>query len=120
MQLKTFLTSVAVTALVIPSVLANTSKVLAEDAEDIVFILENKTRVNMTEFYASPSGVKNWETNILNDDVLLSGKNTEININDERTTCNYDFQAKFADGDVEEKYNINICKLAGGSYEFYD
>ncbi|MBC5795230.1 hypothetical protein H5968_08720 [Sphaerospermopsis sp. LEGE 00249] len=117
MQLKTFLTSVAVTALVIPSVLANTSKVLAED---ITILLENKTRANMTEFYASPSGVKNWENDILGDDVLRSGKAIEINFNDERTTCIYDFQAKFADGDVVEKYDINICKLAGGSYEFYD
>ena len=117
MQLKTFLTSVAVTALVIPSVLANTSKVLAED---ITILLENKTRANMTEFYASPSGVKNWENDILGDDVLRSGKTIEINFNDERTTCIYDFQAKFADGDVVEKYDINICKLAGGSYEFYD
>ncbi|MEB3148287.1 MAG: hypothetical protein VKL60_04605 [Sphaerospermopsis sp.] len=117
MQLKTFLTSVAVTALVIPSVLANTSKVLAED---ITILLENKTRANMTEFYASPSGVKNWENDILGDDVLRSGKAIEINFNDERTTCIYDFQAKFADGDVVEKYDINICILAGGSYEFYD
>ena len=117
MQLKTFLTSVAVTALVIPSVLANTSKVLAED---ITILLENKTRANMTEFYASPSGVKNWENDILGDNVLRSGKTIEINFNDERTTCIYDFQAKFADGDVVEKYDINICKLAGGSYEFYD
>lgn len=117
MQVKTLLTSVAVTALVIPSVLANTSKVLAED---IVFILENKTRVNMTEFYASPSGVKSWENNLLGGDVLRSGKNTEININEESTVCNYDFQAKFADGDVVVKYNINICELAGGSYDFYD
>ncbi|MFM6037236.1 MAG: hypothetical protein ACKPEO_17550 [Sphaerospermopsis kisseleviana] len=117
MQLKTFLTSVAVTALVIPSVLANTSKVLAED---ITILLANKTRANMTEFYASPSGVKNWENDILGDDVLRSGKVIEINFNDKRRTCIYDFLAKFADGDVVEKYGINICKLAGGSYEFYD
>lgn len=117
MQLKTFLTSVAVTALVIPSVLANTSKVLAED---IIFLLKNKTSVDMTEFYASPSGVKNWENDILGEDVLPSGKSLEININDARTTCNYDFQAKFDDGDVVEKYNINICELAGSSYEFYE
>lgn len=77
MQLKTFLTSVAVTALVIPSVLANTSKVLAED---ITILLENKTRANMTEFYASPSGVKNWENDILGDDVLRSGKVIEISM----------------------------------------
>ena len=117
MQLRPFLMGLTVAGLVIPSVLWNTSKVLAEE---IFFILENKTRVNMTEFYASPSGVKNWEEDILGGDVLRSGKNTEININDEGTTCNYDFKAKFADGDVTEKYNINICKLAGGSYDFYD
>ncbi|MEY3256376.1 MAG: hypothetical protein RLZZ29_1511 [Cyanobacteriota bacterium] len=117
MQLRTFLMGLTVVGLVIPSVIGNTSKVLAED---ITFTLENKTRVNMTEFYASPSGVKNWENDILGDDVLGSGKATEININDERTTCNYDFQAKFADGDVVEKYNIDICKLGGGSYQFYD
>lgn len=120
MQLRPFLMGLTVAGFVIPSVLGNTPKVLAEE-DIIIFILENKSRVNMTEFYASPSGAKNWETDILDDDVLLSGKNTEISIDDpERTTCNYDFQAKFADGDVVEKYNINICKLAGGSYDFYD
>ena len=117
MQLRPFLMGLTVAGLVIPGVLGNTSKVLAED---IIFILENKTRVNMTEFYASPSGVESWEDDILGDDVLLSGKNTEININDERTTCNYDFKAKFVDGDVVEKHNIDICKLAGGTYAFYD
>ncbi|TAF10992.1 MAG: hypothetical protein EAZ77_02090 [Nostocales cyanobacterium] len=106
-----------VAALVIPSVLANTSKVLAED---ITFLLENKTSANMTEFYASPTGVKNWENDILGKDILPSGESVEININDDRKNCNYDFQAKFADGDLVEKYKINICKLAGGSYEFYD
>jgi len=117
MELRAFFTGLTVASLVIPSVLANTSKVLAED---ITFLLENKTRANMTEFYASPSGVKNWEDDILGDDVLRSGKTIEININDESGTCIYDFQAKFADGDVVEKYDINICKLSGGSYEFYD
>ena len=117
MQLRPFVMGLTVAGLIIPSVIGNTSKVLAED---ITFLLENKTRANMTEFYASPSGVKNWENDILGDDVLRSGKAIEININEERTTCIYDFQAKFADGDVVEKYDINICKLAGGSYEFYD
>ena len=117
MELRAFFTGLTVASLVIPSVLANTSKVLAED---ITILLENKTRANMTEFYASPSGTQNWENDILGDDVLRSGKTIEINFNDERTTCIYDFQAKFADGDVVEKYDINICKLSGGSYEFYD
>ncbi|NCS24138.1 MAG: hypothetical protein GPI96_06310 [Microcystis aeruginosa BS13-02] len=117
MQLRAFFMGLTVAGLVIPSVLGSTSKVLAED---ITFTLENKTKVNMTEFYASPSGVKSWENDILGDDVLGSGEQVEININDERTTCNYDFKAKFADGDVVEKYDVNICELAGGSYEFYD
>ena len=127
MKLRALFTALTVAGLVIPSVLSDTSKVLAEkisqvseNTEDLTFSLQNKTRANMTEFYASPSGVKNWENDILGDDVLRSGKAIEININDERTTCIYDFQAKFADGDVVEKYDINICKLSGGSYEFYD
>lgn len=117
MQLRRFLMGLTVAGLVIPSVLGNTLKVLAED---IIFILENNTRVNMIEFYASPSGVESWEDDILGENVLRSGKETAININDERRTCNYDFKAKFADGDVVEKYNIDICKLAGGTYAFYD
>lgn len=106
-----------VAGLVIPSVLGNTSKVLAED---ITFTLENETKVYMTEFYASPSDIENWENDIFGDDVLGPGDNAEININDERRTCNYDFKAKFADGDVVERYNIDICELADGTYQFYD
>ncbi|MEB3309734.1 MAG: hypothetical protein VKJ02_05835 [Snowella sp.] len=87
--------------------------------ESVTFLLENKVRANMTEFYASPSGLKYWENDLLGDDLLRSGKAVEIYIND-LTTCFYDFQAKFADGDVMEKNSINICKLNGGSYEFYD
>lgn len=117
MQLRPFFLPVAVAAFVVPAVLLNTAKAIAED---IRFTLVNDTSVNMTEFYAAPSGVDNWENDILGEDVLPAKRRVLINLNDDRRDCDYDFRARFADGEVVEKFGINVCKLAGNTYTFYE
>lgn len=109
----------ATAALVVPM-----SLMLSAPAEakrpNIVFRLLNKTSVTLTAFYASPTGVDDWEEDILGEDVISPGDATRININDRRETCLYDFKAVFSDGDKVEKYKVDICDLDGETYQFFD
>ncbi|NJM67852.1 MAG: hypothetical protein HC851_20380 [Acaryochloris sp. RU_4_1] len=104
----------AATVLSLPLV---SSAALSAKAEDVRFLLRNETGVAMTKFQASPSGLDDWENDILGSDVLYSGYSSRININDGRTTCIYDLRGVFADGERVEKYKVNICKLT--SFTFY-
>ncbi len=82
-------------------------------AEDLSFTLSNLTAVDLTEFYASPVGVDNWEENILGGSVLAGGASGQVNITDGRDTCDYDLRMVFSDGDVLEDTG-NLCET--GSY----
>ncbi len=82
-------------------------------AEDLSFTLSNLSAADLTEFYASPVGVDNWEENILSGGVLASGASGEVSIADGRAVCEYDLRMVFADGDVLEDTG-DLCET--GSY----
>ncbi|MDP4033245.1 MAG: hypothetical protein Q8P60_10410 [Pseudorhodobacter sp.] len=82
-------------------------------AEDLVFTLSNRTTSDLTEFYASPVGVDNWEEDILGDQSLAAGASGEVTISDSRSNCEYDLRMVFADGDVLED-TADLCDT--GSY----
>ncbi|HIJ85833.1 MAG TPA: hypothetical protein HPQ00_16735, partial [Magnetococcales bacterium] len=50
-------------------------------AEDLVFTLNNKTSLVLDSFFASPTGVGDWEDDILGVDVLGPGESIQINVN---------------------------------------
>jgi hypothetical protein len=83
-------------------------------AEDLVFALNNKTNGALTEFYASPVNVGNWEDDILGADVLPAGESVNITIADGRAVCEYDLRSVFEDGQTVERKNLNLCET--GSY----
>lgn len=85
-------------------------------AEDLSFVLTNLTGVDITEFYVSHSGSSQWEENLLSGAYLPAGNEVEVWITDGRSVCDYDIQAVFADGDVLEEYELDLCEL--GSYTF--
>jgi hypothetical protein len=85
-------------------------------AEDLSFVLTNLTGVDINEFYVSHSGSNHWEENLLAGAYLPSGNEVEVWITDGRSVCEYDIQAVFADGDVLEDYELDLCDL--GSYTF--
>ena len=91
--------------------------VLAQQ-QDLVFTLVNKTDATLSEFYASPTGVDNWEEDILGQDVLNVGDSGTITIADGRETCIYDIKGVFTDGDSAEQYKVNLCETE--TYEFYN
>lgn len=82
-------------------------------AEDLTFTLSNLSTADLTEFYASPVGVDNWEENILGSGVLTAGSSGDVSIADGRDVCAYDLRMVFADGDVIEDSG-NLCET--GSY----
>lgn len=82
-------------------------------AGDLSFKLSNNSGVDLTEFYASPVGVDNWESNILNGAVLAAGASGQVTITNSGDVCDYDLRMVFADGDALEAKG-NLCDT--GSY----
>lgn len=74
--------------------------------------INNKSSYDIIEFYASNTGSRSWEEDILGRDILPSGSSVVINIDDGSGYCKYDFLAVFEDGDeVVSNYN-NVCELS--------
>ncbi|MGB7315203.1 MAG: hypothetical protein WA939_19905 [Nodosilinea sp.] len=80
------------------------------------FDLVNGTSLAMINFYAEPSEVAGWGDDQLGDLTLMPNDFITININDNRQSCTYDFNAVFEDGSQVEADGINICELS--SYTF--
>ena len=87
-------------------------------AEDLIFMLDNQSSSDVREFYTSPVDVKNWEQDVLGQDVLKAGDATKVTITDGRKECNYDMKFVFADDTTVEEDNINLCDT--GSYTLTD
>jgi hypothetical protein len=65
----------------------------------------------MTEFYTSPTGLNNWDSDFLRIGLLKPDQSRNVTILDGRKVCTYDVKAVFDDGDTLEDYKINICEL---------
>jgi hypothetical protein len=91
---------------------------MAQARSTPVFTLVNRTRSPLVRFYASPSGSRNWEENILGGKTLRPSGQVRVTINDGRKTCIYDIRGDFADGDKVEDYKVNICTV--GTYRFIE
>jgi len=85
-------------------------------AEPVTFTLTNGTDEVITEFYAAPPGVDEWEEDILGEDVLAPGESVSITIADGREDCVYDFLAVFEDESELEHDGISIC--GGETYTY--
>lgn len=98
-------------ALLVPAFLS------VAQAEDLVFMLDNRSSYTVTEFYASPSDVDDWEEDILGSGTLAAGDATRVTIADGREQCEYDLRLVFEDGDVLTD-RTNLCDT--GSYTVSD
>lgn len=85
-------------------------------AEDLVFTLTNGTNSVLTQFYTSPTGVNDWEADVLGQDVLNPGESAQVTIADGRTVCNYDMRFEFTeDSELDTTTDTqDLCEL--GSY----
>ncbi|WP_366554759.1 hypothetical protein [Aquibaculum sediminis] len=82
-------------------------------AQDLEFMLSNKSGYALFAFYASPTTEASWEEDILGAGILNSGESMRITIADRRRACDYDLRMEFTDGDVLED-TVDLCEV--GSY----
>jgi hypothetical protein len=113
-RIKTF---IAATALAIPAALVATNAAQSQ-SQSTAFTLVNRTSSPLIRFYASPSGTRSWEEDIMDGKILRPGQSVRVTINDGRQACIYDIRGDFADGDKVEDYKVNICKI--DTYRFVE
>ena len=107
---KTFKLVAITTLLLVPARSQGTPIGFSEgEYEAVTFTLENGTDDIMIEFYASPPSTENWEKDILDVDVLDPDEVVEINIDDIREDCLYDFKAVFEDGSELIHEKVEVC-----------
>ncbi len=94
----------------------STTYYTVSDGQNRVMDITNRTGVTMTHFYASSSYNNAWGPDQLGSSVLPSGTYMTIDFDDGTSSCLYDFQAVFADGDVLEARQVNVCRETGWVY----
>ena len=93
------------------------ASVSAASALDRRVRIYNDTSYTINEFYASNVGTRNWEEDILGEDVLPPGYSVVVNIDDSSGYCKFDFLAVFEDGDeVQSNTSVNVCEV--GDFHF--
>jgi hypothetical protein len=117
MTLTRFTKFLAASALAIPAAFVATSSAQSQ-SQSVVFTLLNRTSSPLIRFYASPSGTRSWEEDIMEGSVLRPGQSVRVTIADGRRACLYDIRGDFADGDKVEDYKVNICKI--DTYRFVE
>lgn len=75
-----------------------------------------ETRHTIVRFYASNVGEKDWEEDILGQDVLRPGQSVTVNVDDGSGYCLYDFKAVFDDGDELVRSRIDVCEVSSYRY----
>lgn len=74
--------------------------------------INNRSSYDIIEFYASNTGSRSWEEDILGRNILPAGNSVVINIDDGSGYCKYDFLAVFEDGDEVVSADNNVCELS--------
>ena len=104
--------------LLVVAAVASACAIAPAHADDLVFMLDNKSTTAIQEFYASAINVDNWEQDILGQDILEAGNFARITIKDGGGNCEYDLKIVFADKEEMEERGINLCET--GSYAVSD
>jgi hypothetical protein len=100
--------------LAVGAIAACLAAVFPAQAEDLVFTLTNGTDSVLTEFYTSPTGVEDWESDVFGQDVLNPGESMMITIADGRRTCKYDMKFEFdEESDLETTTDTqDLCEMS--------
>lgn len=120
-MIKTTLKAVVAAAILVGSAAAAappaaTPMVQSKDGYDRHVTIKNRTGWTMLRLYASDSRSDDWEEDILGSDVLESGQDVRINIDDGSGACIYDFKAEFTNGQELTRSRINVCEVSEYTY----
>lgn len=102
----TFVSKSLATALVAVMALAATTTSASADRWLKVI---NRTSVILYTVRASPANMNTWGPDLLKNRQVPPGYSTTIDLNNRPKGCTYDIRAEFIDGDVVEKYGIDVC-----------
>tara|TARA_R110002096_G_scaffold82110_14_gene191026 strand:+ start:1531 stop:1881 length:351 start_codon:yes stop_codon:yes gene_type:complete len=80
------------------------------------FTISNASGSDLVAIYAGPSTDPDWGHNILTDTVY-NGEDFVVTLNDPYGQCYWDIRYDFADGDVFEEYEVDICSIHGETFE---
>lgn len=108
------------------AVISFASFILPASAEDLEFMISNKSKYDINEIYASPVNADNWGEDMMDEDtVLKSGESGKATIKSGKGQCKFDLKFVFEDdGDKDEtnnnviEKNIDLCET--GSYTLED
>lgn len=84
---------------------------IAQDYDRRVMV-HNNTGVTLTHLYSTNSGQADWGGDILGSSVIGDGEAVMVDFDDGTDACLYDVRARFADGDVVEQRQINVCQVS--------
>ncbi|GKY88069.1 hypothetical protein [Sinisalibacter aestuarii] len=76
----------------------------------------NNTGYTIIHFYGSHTDANSWQEDILGNSVLPSGNSVTVNFDDGTGYCIFDLRAEFDDGDVLEKFGVNVCEIGTFTY----
>ncbi|GKY88070.1 hypothetical protein [Sinisalibacter aestuarii] len=71
--------------------------------------IRNQTSVILYRWYASPTNTNSWGPDRLVSKQIPSGYTSTINLDGAGNGCFFDFRAEFIDGDVLEKFGVDVC-----------
>jgi hypothetical protein len=84
----------------------------------IDFVLLNNTSSKMTKMYIVLPRDRTWQRNIFDrGETLLPGEKMDIEIDDQVSDCNYDVLIAFADGEIMEDFDVDLCSWEGRVYD---
>mgnify|MGYP003642550235 CR=1 FL=1 len=77
----------------------------------------NGSGVAITAVYAGPSTQADWGYNTLDVPQVWPGDDLIVTMTNSNGECYYDLRYEFADGDVYEEYEVDICSINGQRFE---
>ncbi len=91
--------------------LAVVSSAAAQSKQD--FTLVNRTGYDISHVYVSPSKANSWEEDVLGDDELEDGVQTNIRFRRAGNTCKWDLKVVYSVDDSTAVWsNIDLCSVS--------
>ncbi len=118
-KFKSLIAIFALLVAFVPTALANGTENLAfpanQNKQD--FTLHNETGQEIIEVYVSPTGVDNWEEDILGTDTLASGGNVDITFS-RRHEDRWDIKVVFRSGKSSIWSKLNLSQITDVTISF--
>lgn len=81
-------------------------------ANTFALTITNGTRSTVETFYASPTGVSDWEEDLFGPGVLAPGDSITVRFSDARGVCDYDMLFEFSGDALEDLVDTqNLCEV---------